>query len=158
MRSVLMGKLSVPQVQRGGSAIMSPASSKAWIICSRTGRCRVFRATDGHGDEKLGTFAVTRNGPRQFFTKVEQRSGKMKSHQTLHVWSSKRNKLDAVAVANAAIVRPKFLPLEVINNAKTELSDPQIIDVHLASGDMVSIPRGSDMQQIAQVVAILRKE
>jgi len=34
----------------------------------------------------------------------------------------------------------------------------ETIDVVLAGGDMVSIPRGCDMQQVSQLVAILRKE
>ena len=82
----------------------------------------------------------------------------LKSHKTLHVWSSKLNKIDAMAEADAAIVRPKFLQLEVVDNAKTDVLGSETIDVVLAGGDMVSIPRGCDMQQVSQLVAILRKE
>lgn len=82
----------------------------------------------------------------------------LKSHKTLHVWSSKLNKIDAVVEANGAIVRPKLLPLEVIDNAKTEVLESETIDIVLAGGDMVCVPRGSDMQQLSQIVAILRKE
>lgn len=82
----------------------------------------------------------------------------LKSYKTLHVWSSKLNKIDAVAEAGTEIVRPKFLPLEIVDSAKNDVVESATIDVILAGGDMVSIPRGSDMQQVAQVVAILRKE
>lgn len=82
----------------------------------------------------------------------------LKSHKTLHVWSSKLNKLDAMVEANAEIVRPKFLQLEVVDNAKNDALGSETIDVVLAGGDMVCIPRGCDMQQVSQLVAILRKE
>ncbi len=82
----------------------------------------------------------------------------LKSYKTLHVWSSKLNKIDAIAEGGTEIVRPKFLPLEVVGSAKNDVVESATIDVILAGGDMVSIPRGCDMQQVAQVVAILRKE
>jgi hypothetical protein len=82
----------------------------------------------------------------------------LKSYKTLHVWSSKLNKIDGVAEAGTEIVRPKFLPLEIVDSAKNDVVESATIDVILAGGDMVSIPRGCDMQQVAQVVAILRKE
>ncbi len=82
----------------------------------------------------------------------------LKSYKTLHVWSSKLNKIDGVAEAGTEIVRPKFLPLEIVDSAKDDVVESATIDVVLAGGDMVSIPCGCDMQQVAQVVAILRKE
>ena len=82
----------------------------------------------------------------------------LKSYKTLHVWSCKLNKIDAIAEAGTEIVRPKFLPLEIVDSAKNDVAESATIDVILAGGDMVSIPRGCDMQQVAQVVAILRKE
>jgi hypothetical protein len=82
----------------------------------------------------------------------------LKSHKTLHVWSSKLNRIDAELEANREIVRPRFLPVEVIEHAKTDALEPETIDVHLACGDVICVSRGCNMQQVAQIVAILRKE
>lgn len=85
----------------------------------------------------------------------------LKTYKTLHVWSSKLNKMDANPTQGGEFVSAAFVPVEVIRNneetAKAEV-EPETIDVYLACGDVISVPRGSDMQQVAQIVAILRKE
>jgi hypothetical protein len=80
------------------------------------------------------------------------------SHKTLHVWSSKLNKIDAAPEGQAE--NASFVAVQVINdeNAIDVEIEPQTIDVYLAGGDVVCVPRGSDMQQVSQLVAILRRE
>lgn len=80
------------------------------------------------------------------------------SHKTLHVWSSKLNKIDAVPEGQAE--KASFVAVQVIDDkiAEEVEIEPQTIDVYLAGGDVVCVPRGCDMQQISQLVAILRKE
>ena len=84
----------------------------------------------------------------------------LKSYKTLHVWSSKLNKMDANPAPNSEFVAPAFVPVEVIYHDDTVDADtqPETIDVHLACGDVICVPHGCDMQQISQIVAILRKE
>jgi hypothetical protein len=76
------------------------------------------------------------------------------------VWSSKLNKIDANPATNGAFVSSAFVPVEVIHDEETVEAEiePETIDVHLASGDVICVPRGCDMQQVSQLVAILRKE
>lgn len=82
----------------------------------------------------------------------------LKSHKTLHVWSSKLNKIDANADENDEYA--SFVPVRVIDDEKAVEVEvqSQTIDVYLACGDVICAPRGCDMQQFSQVVAILRKE
>lgn len=85
----------------------------------------------------------------------------LESHKTLHVWSSTLNKIDANSATTGEFVQSAFVPVEVIHRdeetAAMEL-EPETIDVYLAGGDVVCVPRGFDMQQFSHVVAILRKE
>lgn len=85
----------------------------------------------------------------------------LKSHKTLHVWSSKLNKIDANPATSGEFVASAFVPVEVIHNdeetVEAEMA-PETIDVHLACGDVICVPHGCDMQQLSQIVAILRKE
>jgi hypothetical protein len=92
---------------------------------------------------------------REFCEKNE-----LESYKTLHVWSSKLNKIDANPATNGEFVVPAFVPVEVIHRDDTIDAEmqPETIDVHLACGDLICVPRGCDMQQISQIVAILRKE
>jgi hypothetical protein len=85
----------------------------------------------------------------------------LKSHKTLHVWSSKLNKIDANPATNGEFVSPTFVPIEVIHDDEEKVDAdmrPETIDVYLACGDMICVPRGCDMQQLSQIVTILRKE
>jgi hypothetical protein len=85
----------------------------------------------------------------------------LKSYKTLHVWSSKLNKIDANPAKNGEFVQSAFVPVEVIHDDEETIeaeTEPETIDVHLACGDVICVPRGCDMQQVAQIVAILRKE
>jgi len=84
----------------------------------------------------------------------------LKSYKTLHVWSSKLNKIDANPVPNGEFVPSAFVPVEVIHHDETVDAEmqPETIDVHLACGDVICVPRGCDMQQVSQLIAILRKE
>jgi hypothetical protein len=85
----------------------------------------------------------------------------LKSYKTLHVWSSKLNKLHANPAQNGEFVAPAFVPVEVIHHDEETVAgemEPETIDVYLASGDMICVPNGCDMQQFSQIVAVLRKE
>jgi hypothetical protein len=85
----------------------------------------------------------------------------LKSHKTLHVWSSKLNKIDANPATIGEFVPSAFVPVEVIHdNEETAEAEMQLetIDVYLACGDVICVPQGCDMQQLSQIVAILRKE
>jgi hypothetical protein len=84
----------------------------------------------------------------------------LKSYKTLHLWSSKLNKIDAISAPNGAFIPSAFVPVEVIHQDETVDAEmqPETIDVHLACGDVICVPRRCDMQQLSQVVAILRKE
>jgi hypothetical protein len=85
----------------------------------------------------------------------------LKSHKTLYVWSSKLKKMDAELANAGEPVPPAFLPVEFIEDDDEEggeWEELDTIDVHLASGDVICVPDGCDMQQVAQIVAILRKE
>lgn len=85
----------------------------------------------------------------------------LKSHRTLHVWSSKLNKIDVNPATNGEVVASAFVPVEVITDDEETVEaemEPETIDVHLACGDVICVPQGCDMQQVAQIVAILRKE
>ncbi len=84
----------------------------------------------------------------------------LKSYKTLHVWSSKLNKIDANPATSGAFVPSAFVPVEVIHDEDTVEAgmEPETIDVHLACGDVICVPQGCDMQQVSQLVAILRKE
>lgn len=82
----------------------------------------------------------------------------LKSHKTLHVWSSKLNKIDADPEVQAE--KASFVAVQVINDEKAvdaEIESPTI-DVYLAGGDVVCVPRACDMQQVSQLMAILRRE
>jgi hypothetical protein len=77
------------------------------------------------------------------------------------VWSSKLNKIDADPEVQAEKASwQAFLPVKVIDDEKAVDAEiePATIDVYLAGGDVVCVPRGCDMQQVSQLVAILRKE
>lgn len=80
----------------------------------------------------------------------------LKSHKTLHVWSSKLNKIDADPEAQDEFA--SFVPVKVIGNEKAVEIESATIDVYLVSGDVVCVPRGCEMQQVSQLVAILRRE
>lgn len=85
----------------------------------------------------------------------------LKSYKTLHVWSSKLNKIDANPATGSEFVPPAFVPVEVIHHYEKAVeaeTEPPTIDVHLACGDVICVPRDCDMQQLSQIVAILRKE
>ena len=84
----------------------------------------------------------------------------LKSHKTLHLWSSKLNKIDAISASNGEFAASAFVPVEVIRHDEALDAEMQLetIDVHLACGDVICVPRRCDMQQLSQVVAILRKE
>lgn len=85
----------------------------------------------------------------------------LKTYKTLHVWSSKLNKMDANPTPGGEFVSSAFVPVEVIHNdeetAKADM-EPETMDVYLACGDVICVPQRSNMQQVAQLVAILRKE
>ncbi|HRI71069.1 MAG TPA: hypothetical protein PK156_42850 [Polyangium sp.] len=87
--------------------------------------------------------------------------GKGLNVNTLHVWSSKLKKMDAERAEAKEPPPPSFLPVEFIDEDDEddeEWEELDTIDVHLASGDVICVPGDCDMQQVAQIVAILRKE
>ena len=85
----------------------------------------------------------------------------LKSYKTLHVWSSKLNKIDGNPATNGEFVPSAFVPVEVIHDAEETVEaemEPETIDVYLACGDVICVPQGCDMHQFSQIVAMLRKE
>jgi hypothetical protein len=79
---------------------------------------------------------------------------------TLRVWSSKLKKIDADLARSGELVPPTFLPVEVVGDEETHEPEAELepIEVHLARGDVIVVPQGCDMQQVSQIVAILRGE
>jgi hypothetical protein len=77
---------------------------------------------------------------------------------TMYWWSSRLGRQDAAQGSAFAIAVPKFLPVEIVDDAPPSAAPtPSALEVVLPRGEVIRVPPGADLSQLGRVVAALRE-